>query len=113
MVKITAVRFGEVEIDGKVFFSDMVVWWNGKSEYREKRHVFGMSQFLALAEKKPEIIVIGTGMNGIVGITEEVVQAAEDKNIEIFKELSPKAAEMFNGFIADGKKAVALIHSTC
>ena len=113
MVKITAVRFGEVEIDKKVYFSDMVVWWDGKIEYREKSHNFTISDFLELAEKKPDIIVIGTGMNGIVRILAEVKQAAEDKKIEIFTELSPKAAEMFNGFLADRKKAVAVIHSTC
>jgi len=113
MVKITAVRFGEVEIDGKVYFSDMIVWWDGRIEYREKSHVIGMSDFLKLAEKKPDIIVVGRGMNGDVKIEEEVEQAAEDKKIEIYHELSPKAAKMFNGFVADKKKAVAVIHSTC
>jgi len=112
MVRITAVRFGEVEIDGKTYFSDMIVWWNGKVEFHEKSHVFGMSDFLRLAEKKPEIIVIGTGTEGICKIDEEVEQAAEDKGIEIFSEISPKAAKMFNGFVADKKKAVAVIHST-
>lgn len=113
MVNITGVRFGEVEIDGKVFFSDMVAWWDGKAEYIAKTHKLGINEFLMLAEKNPEIIVIGTGMNGIVKIAEEVVQIAEDKKIEIYSELSPKAAKMFNGFVADGKKAVAIIHSSC
>jgi hypothetical protein len=112
MVRITAVRFGEVEIDGKTYFSDMVVWWDGKFEYRSKSHEFGMSDFLEFAEKKPEIIVIGIGMNKMCRVLDEVRQAAEDKKIEIYQELSPKAAKMFNGFLADGKKAVALIHCT-
>ncbi len=113
MVKINSVTFGEIEINKKTYFSDMVVWWDGKLEYREKSHNFTISDFLELAEKKPEIIVVGTGINGIVRILAEAEQAAEEKGIEIFKELSPKAAEMFNGFVADKKKAVALIHSTC
>jgi hypothetical protein len=113
MVKITSVSFGEVEINGKTYFSDMIVWWDGKIEFRTKSHTFGMSEFLKLAEKKPEIIVIGVGMNNMCRILDEVKQAAEDKKIEIYQELSPKAAKMFNGFIADRKKAVAVIHSTC
>ncbi len=113
MVRITAVRFGEVEIDGKVYYSDMIVWWDGKIEYRAKSHEFGMGEFLKLAESKPEVIVIGMGMNWMCVINEEVEQAAEDKKIEIYKEMSPKAAKMFNSFLADKKKAVALIHSTC
>ena len=113
MVKITSVKFGEVEIDGKTYFSDMVVWWNGKFQYKTKSHEFGMSEFLKLAEKEPEIVVIGTGMNGMCSVLDEVRQTAEDKGIEIYQELSPKAAKMFNGFVADGKHAVAVIHSTC
>lgn len=113
MVKINSVKFGEVEINGKTYFSDMIVWWDGKIEYRTKSHEFGMSDFLKLAEKKPEIIVIGTGMNNICRVLDEVKQAAEDKGIEIYQEFSPKAAKMFNGFMADKKKAVAVIHSTC
>ncbi len=113
MVEITNVKFGEIEVDKKIYYSDMIVWWDGKVEYRAKSHVFDISDFLKLLEKKPEIIVIGTGMNGICRILEEVEQAAEDKGIMIFKELSPKAAEMFNGFVADKRRVVAVLHSTC
>ncbi len=113
MIKINSVKFGEVEISGKTYFSDMIVWWDGKIEFREKSHIIGISEFLKLAERKPEIIIIGTGMNNICKVLEEVDQAAEDKGIEIYKELSPKAAKMFNGFIADKKRVVAVIHSTC
>ncbi len=112
MVKITNVKFGEVEIDGKTYFSDMIVWWDGRRELVMKSHEFGMSDFLMLAEKKPEIIVIGTGIDGICRIYEEVLQAADDKKIEIYHEISPKAAKMFNGFLADKKRVVAVIHST-
>ena len=35
------------------------------------------------------------------------------KGVEIFKELSPKAADMFNAFVADEKRVVAVLHSTC
>lgn len=113
MVEVTNVRFGEIEIDGKVYYSDMIVWWGGRIEYRTKSHEFGMSEFLKLAEKKPEMIIIGTGIDGMCRVLPEVDQAAKDKGIEIFKEVSPKAAEMFNAFLADGKKAVAVLHATC
>lgn len=113
MVEVTDVRFGEIEIDKKIYYSDMIVWWDGKIEYRTKSHEFGMSEFLKLLGRKPEIIVIGTGISGICRVLEEIEQAAEDKGIRIFKDLSPKAAEMFNGFVADKKRVVAVLHSTC
>lgn len=113
MIEINSVKFGEITIDKKIYYSDMIVWWDGKIEYREKSHEFGMDDFLSLLKSKPEIIVIGTGMSGVCRIPEEVEQTASDKGVEIFKELSPKAAEMFNAFVADRKRAVAVLHSTC
>ncbi len=91
----------------------MIIWWDGKTEYREKTHEFKMDEFLKLLERKPEIIVIGTGISGVLKVLEEVEQEAENKGVEIFKDTSPKAAEMFNGFVADKKRAVAVLHSTC
>jgi len=114
MVKITNVKFGEIEVDKKIYYSDMIIWWDGKVEFREKSHVFDISDFVKLLERDPEIIVIGTGMDiEACDVPEEVEEKAEDKGIRIYKELSPKAAEMFNGFVADKKRVVAVIHATC
>ena len=113
MVRIDSVKFGEIAVDGKTYFSDLTVWWDDKVEFRDKNHEIGMSEFLKVMEKKPEIIVVGTGMDGICKVLPEVEQAAQDKGVEIFKELSPKAAEMFNAFLSDGKKVVGILHSTC
>ncbi len=112
MVEVNSVKFGEVTIDKKTYYSDMIVWWDGKIEYREKSHEFDINEFLRLLERNPEIVVIGTGMSGVVNVPEEVEQVAKDKGVEIFKDLSPKAAKMFNGFVADGKRVVAVLHST-
>ncbi len=112
MVDIDSVKFGEIVVKGKTYFSDMIVWWDEKIEYRDKIHVFDMSEFLKLVERAPEIIVIGLGMQKSLKILPEVEQVAADKGIEIFSEISSKAAEIFNAFLADGKKAVAVIHST-
>jgi hypothetical protein len=112
MVKVDSVKFGEIKIDNKVHYSDLIVWWDGKIEYREKSHTFGINEFLKIMEKKPEIIVIGTGISGTCKVLEEVEQVAKDKNVEIFKELSHKAAEIFNAFADEKKRVVAVLHST-
>lgn len=113
MVRIKADVFGEVEIDGEIFYSDMVIWWDGKKDFREKEHTINYNEFLKLMQRKPEIIVVGVGHSGGIKILPEVEQGAEDRGVEIFTEVSPKAAEMFNAFVADKKKVVAIIHTTC
>ena len=113
MVRIDSTKFGEIVIDGKTYYSDVRVWWDGKVEMRESSHTLEMNEFTALLRKKPEILVVGTGDPGTLKILPEVVQAAEDQKVEIFTETSSKATEMFNAFVADKKKVVAVIHVTC
>ena len=68
---------------------------------------------MAILERKPEAVVVGTGMSGCVRIEEKARDLAEQVGVVIYTETTPKAAEIFNGFIKDGKKAVAFMHTTC
>jgi hypothetical protein len=113
MVKINSTSFGEVKINGKTYYSDMTVWWDGKIEFREKSHVFDHNEFFRIARRKPEIIVIGTGQSGIVKVPDEVKQLAEEKKITIYEETSPKAIEIFNAFVSEKKRVVCVVHTTC
>jgi len=112
MVRIDSVSFGEVRIDGKDYFSDVVVWWDGKIELVAKKHQFGMSELLNLLNKKPEAVIIGTGMESAVVVLEEVGQEMENRGLLLFVENSRNAIEVFNGLVSEGKKAVAFIHAS-
>jgi hypothetical protein len=113
MVKINSVKFAEIVVDGKTYYSDVIVWWNGNVELIEKKHVLDVSDMAPFIEKKAEAIVIGTGQSDGVKLLPEVKQVLEDKNIKLYVETSPDAIEIFNSFAATGKKAAALIHTTC
>ena len=113
MVRIDSTSFGEVVIGGKTYYSDMYVWWDGKLDYRDKEHVFDMNEFWKLMPRKPEAIVIGTGQNGVVRVLPEVMIMADERKVQIFRDTSPKAIQIFNGLVAEGKKAVAVLHVTC
>ena len=113
MVKINSMKFGEIMIDNKTYYSDMIVWWDGRVEYREKSHIFGVNELSKIASKNIEMVVVGTGTEGILKIEEDVESVAEEMNIQVFVDTSPKAIEMFNAFQNEGKKVVAVIHATC
>jgi hypothetical protein len=112
-VRIDSVSFGEVSINGKVFYSDMVVWWDGRRDFRENSHVLGMDEFVGMLEKKPDSLVVGTGMSGMLGVEQGVLDLAEEQGMKVFVDKSPNAAEIFNGLVGNGRKAVAVIHATC
>ena len=113
MVSVDYVKFGEVMVDGKVYYSDMVIWSDGEKEFIEKTHMIGMEAFSRLLRKKPDMVVIGTGEYGRVRISDDVVQKAKRRGIKLFVETSPKAADIFNGLAATGKNAVFFVHTTC
>lgn len=113
MVKIDSMKFGEIRVDGKTYYSDLTIWWDGHVEMRDKSHTFGADEFLGIASKKPEVIVVGTGTDGVLRIEEEVGQLASRKGIKIYDEISPKAVDLFNAFLAEGKRVVGVIHATC
>ncbi len=112
-LKVDGTKFGEITIKGKPYDSDMVVYWNGKLEYRDKEHVIEMGEFLKVAEHGPDILVIGTGQTGSLKITQEVKQMAEDRNIEIYMDNTPKAIKIYNAFSGEGRKVAGIFHVTC
>ncbi len=112
--EINSVKFGEIEINGKTYYSDMIVWWDGRLDFISKRHIFNQSELSRLLKRKPYAVVIGTGhTGGSVRVTEGVVQKAKERGVKLFIDQSPDAMDIFNGLIATGKKAVAFIHVTC
>ena len=113
MVKVDSMVFGEIKVDGKTYYSDIVLWWDGRVELRPKSHEFTIDEFVHLLKRSPESVVIGTGTDGVMEIAEEVMQVAEDKKIKVFVDKSPNAAEVFNGQAMQGKKVVAVLHATC
>jgi len=113
MVVIDWTKFGEISVDGKIYYSDMIVWWDGKVDYREKSHIVDANEYARIAARDPEIIVIGRGQHGSLKLLPEVGELADEKGIRIYIENSPKAVEMFNAFVKSGKRAAALIHTTC
>jgi hypothetical protein len=112
MVVIDSARFGELKIDGKVYYSDMIVWWDGEREFMPKTHMFTMPLFARLLRRNPQMVVLGRGHQQSVKVAGDVRAKAKDKGIKLFEDSSDKAADIFNGLIAQKKKAVAYIHTT-
>ena len=89
MVQIKSVEFGEIVVNTKKHFSDVIVWWDGKVEYIGKTHIFTVDDMVGILKKKPKFLVVGTGMNGCLKIDPRAVELARQKGVEIYHELSP------------------------
>ena len=69
--------------------------------------------FLKLLEKKVDILIVGTGHEGIVDVSRKVRDLALDRKVKIIELQSPYAIEVFNNYASQHKKVVAVIHTTC
>jgi len=110
---IDRTSFGEIIINGRTYFSDMTVYWDGRLAMRGKEHVLEMGEFMKVLKSGPDIVVLGAGQNGVVTIAREVAEWAKNKGMHIYRENTPKAVEMFNAFAGSGRKVVGIFHVTC
>jgi hypothetical protein len=112
MAVIDSVSFGEAKVNGKIYYSDVVVWWDGKVDMVTKTHQFGMTELLSVLRKKPVAVILGTGLEECVEVLEEVSEEMENRGLMLFVEKTPNAIEIFNGMVSQGKRAVAFLHVT-
>ena len=110
---IDSFDFGRIVVDGKNYedvkiIGDKVINW----QYVE-HHTVIKQDVIEIFEDNPEIVVIGTGVDGLVHIQKEVIKFASEKGIELVIESTKKACEVYNRLKKEGKKVNAIIHSTC
>ena len=115
MNKIEDYQFGKIVINGKTYTKDIVVfpeeikenWW------RKEGHSLHMEDLEYILTKTIEILIIGTGEQGILKVPERLIQELKEKGIEIVAEKTVKAVTEFNKLVKEQKQVVAALHLTC
>lgn len=112
---IESYSFGQMIIDGKNYTKDIIIypdnsflcpWW------RQSGHRLELSDIEKLIGMKPDIIVAGTGANGLMRPSEELRKVLEEENIEFITLPTGKATEAYNEH-ARNKRTGACFHLTC
>jgi hypothetical protein len=117
-MKARLIRFGEIEVEGKVYTHDVVID-RGKVRKRKKgpskrfRDQFGHTP-LSVGEDIPwggNRLMVGTGAQGALPVMEEVVAEAKRRGIEIVAAPTSEVCKL----LEDVKKgqAYAILHCTC
>lgn len=83
--KIEGYKFGQMVIDGQTHTNDLILlqgrvipdWW------REEGHRLSEADLQEVLDARPEVLVIGTGANGLMEVPPETRQAIEDTGIEL------------------------------
>ncbi len=107
--------FGEIIVDGKEFHSDLVVYPSKVDEgwWRKEGHYLQTVDLFRPVASKPEIIVIGTGYNGVMRVAPEVEPFLKERGIECRIARTQEAVRITNELAEAGKRVVACLHLTC
>jgi hypothetical protein len=112
---INSYSFGSMNIDGKHYSSDLIIYPDGKinsSWWRKRGHNLCVKDLDRTVGVKPEIVVIGTGANGLMKIGKETIEYLEENGIQVYFNSTGEAVKNFNN-LSSSNSVVGLFHLTC
>lgn len=112
---IESYRFGQMVVDGIYYTRDLVVlprrvipeWWRGEG------HVLAPEDLSALVHELPSVVVIGTGMFGMMRVTQESLDLLATRGIVVVVERTGIAWKRFNQYVRRGEAVAGAFHLTC
>ncbi len=116
---IDGTKFGSITIDGSEIEHDVLIRLSGEIKKRKKKlskAVFGTSHTISLEEaeyifeKGAERLIIGSGQNGMVTLSEEASEYFRKKGVQVDLSPTPEAVHRWNK--AKGS-TIGLFHVTC
>ncbi len=117
--QISQTSFGYIVAGDEKITHDIIIRLSGKIEKRKKKlskAEFGTSHIISLREAEydyedgAEVLIIGTGHDNMVTLSEEAAEFFRRKNCRVDPAPTPRAAELWN---RTRQKAIGLFHVTC
>jgi len=111
---IESYTFGQILINGKKYSSDLIIfkdyiydsWW------RKEGHNLCIDDIKEIINKKPEVLIIGTGAYGLMKVPSDLITYLKSKNIEVIIKKTKEACDEYNQ-LYQNKKVIAAFHLTC
>jgi len=120
MPYIESTKFGEITIDGRKYgqvllIGDLVL----EREAMRLEEVFGTTHRIGdweteqLLHDKPQVVIVGTGQNGILQVDEKFLQRMQGSGVEVIVNITPQAIKIYSEKVNQGERVNALMHTTC
>jgi len=107
-------QFGKIIVNSMIYQKDIIIFpdYVQNQWLREKGHNLQISDLDSVIKFKPEVLIIGTGMIGLMKVDNVVIKTLKEKGIKkILVEKTNHACELYNK--EDSRKKVAALHITC
>lgn len=119
MVTIDRMGFGWIVIDGKKRWHDVVIYPDGKVKRRKGgflmfgSHKIKREEIEELYKSGAEVLVIGTGTDGVAELTDDARKFIDKMKISLVELYSREAIREFKKLLKENKRVGAIIHVTC
>jgi hypothetical protein len=112
--RIERLRFGEVTIGGERYTDDVVLlqdrvrtrWW------REEGHLLQLEDLAEVLADRPEVLIVGTGVQGCMKVSPDVVAYTKNAGIELLVFDTRTACQSYN-YLHGKRRVAAALHLTC
>ena len=106
--------FGNISIRGKKYKSDLIIYENSVNDawWRKEGHNIGIDDIQEVIDKKPDILIIGTGYYGLMKVPSDLIEYLESKDIRVIVKKTKEACDEYNK-LYQNKKVIAAFHLTC
>jgi len=112
---IESYKFGQIIINGKKYNSDLIIfkdhiydsWW------RKEGHNLCIDDIKEIMNKKPDILIVGTGYFGLMKVPKELIEHIKSSGIkQVIVKKTGDACNEYNK-LCKKKNIVAAFHLTC
>jgi len=115
-LRIDEYSFGRMTIGGKEFTSDLILYPDGHIQdnwWRTQGHNLLPDDIITLLDATPEKLVIGTGVNGMMGVSESVLELCKNRRVEVEVCRTAEAIIKYNEAAESGTVVAACFHLAC
>ncbi|HAE86130.1 MAG TPA: hypothetical protein DCG78_06460 [Anaerolineaceae bacterium] len=81
--------------------------------YERKGHKLKAGMVKRALSLKPEVLIIGNGVEGALEIGKKARQEVEDAGVKLVVLRTPEACREYNRLYHQGKRVILLAHGTC
>jgi hypothetical protein len=113
--RIESYDFGRIAINGVVYTKDVIVTRERTAAgwTRKEGHLLQVVDIgQAIEESAPQVVIVGTGYDGMMSVPEETRLYFRRKGIELLVEKTREACDLFN-MLSKTRRALAALHLTC
>ena len=111
---IDSFKFGLITIGGKRYSSDVMIFPDRvRGDWRRGNgHRLCLGDLAEVISERPDVIIIGTGVAGLMKVLPEVREAVDNLGIKLITETTDKACRTYNR-LCYSVRVVAALHISC